>query len=60
MKAPARTVRSDAPIAELVPTMSNRGFHHVPVVDGEGTFVGIVGQSDLLAAVYESRLAQPA
>jgi len=60
MKAPARTVRSDAPIAELVPTMSNRGFHHVPVVDGEGAFVGIVGQSDLLAAVYESRLAQPA
>jgi CBS domain-containing membrane protein len=57
MQAPARTMRFDEPILALVPTMSNRGLHHVPVVDGEGVFVGIVSQSDLLAAVYESRLA---
>jgi CBS domain-containing membrane protein len=53
-------VRQDEPIAELVPAMSNRGLHHVPVVDAKGVFVGIVSQSDLLAAVYESRLAQAA
>ncbi len=56
MQSPARTVRFDAPIAELVPVMSNRGLHHIPVVDADEVFVGIVSQSDLLAAVYESRL----
>ena len=50
----------DMPIARLVPLMSNSGLHHIPVVDGEGVFVGIVSQSDLLAAVFESRLAQAA
>jgi CBS domain-containing membrane protein len=60
MQAPARTVAANEPIAELVPAMSNRGWHHVPVVDKEGVFVGIVSQTDLLAAVYESRLAQVA
>lgn len=59
MRVPPQTVRADAPIAELVPAMSNRGLHHIPVVDGEGVFVGIVGQSDLLAALYESRLQAP-
>jgi CBS domain-containing membrane protein len=51
------TVRSAEPIAELVPMMANSGLHHIPVVDGAGVFVGIVSQSDLLAALYESRLA---
>jgi CBS domain-containing membrane protein len=51
------TVRDSEPIAELVPVMANSGLHHIPVVDGAGLFVGIVSQSDLLAALYESRLA---
>jgi len=46
------------PIGELVPAMSNRGLHHVPVVDGEGVFVGVVSHSDLLGALFESRLVQ--
>jgi CBS domain-containing membrane protein len=40
--------------------MSNRGLHHVPVVDEHEVFRGIVSQSDLLAAIYETRLAQAA
>lgn len=60
MRAPAKTVRVDEPIAELVPVMSNQGLHHIPVVDADGVFAGIVSQSDLLAALYESRLAQAA
>jgi CBS domain-containing membrane protein len=40
--------------------MSNHGLHHIPVVDEDDVFVGIVSQSDLLAALYESRLAQAA
>ena len=52
------TVRADEPIAALVPLMSNRGLHHIPVVDGRDVFVGVVSTSDMLAALYESRLAE--
>jgi CBS domain-containing membrane protein len=40
--------------------MTNQGLHHIPVVDERGVFAGIVSHSDLLAALYESRLTQPA
>jgi CBS domain-containing membrane protein len=55
-----KTVRETDPIAELVPLMSNQGLHHIPVVDDDGKFAGIVSHSDLLAALYESRLTAPA
>jgi CBS domain-containing membrane protein len=58
MNTHVRTVRRDEPIAELVALMSNSGLHPIPVVDEAGLFVGIVSQSDLLAALYESRLAE--
>jgi CBS domain-containing membrane protein len=45
------------PIIDLVPLMADAGFHHIPVVDEEQRFAGIVTQSDLVAALYESRLA---
>jgi CBS domain-containing membrane protein len=57
MTTQVTTVHADEPIAELVPLMANSGLHHIPVVDRAGVFVGIVSQSDLLAALYESRLA---
>jgi CBS domain-containing membrane protein len=57
MTTQVRTVRADEPIAELVPLMANVGLHHIPVVDADGVFVGIVSQSDLLGALYESRLS---
>lgn len=60
MQKVVASVHATDTIAHLVPLMSNEGLHHVPVVDGEGKFVGIVGQSDLLAALVESRLTQPA
>jgi CBS domain-containing membrane protein len=57
MTAPVTTVPEDEAIVELVPLMANRGLHHIPVVDREARFVGMVSQSDLLAALYETRLA---
>jgi CBS domain-containing membrane protein len=60
MHAKVSTVHVDEPIVELVPLMSNRGMHHIPVVDDKGQFVGVVSQSDVLAALYESRLAEAA
>lgn len=52
-----RAVRDTTPIIELVPLMADSGLHHIPVVDHEDRFAGIVTQSDLVAALYESRLA---
>jgi CBS domain-containing membrane protein len=42
---------------ELVPLMANAGYHHIPVIDSEGRFAGMVTQADLVAALYETRLA---
>lgn len=51
-----RTVPDTTAIIELVPLMADTGLHHIPVVDHDGRFVGIVTQSDVIAALYESRL----
>ncbi|MGZ3241456.1 MAG: HPP family protein [Burkholderiaceae bacterium] len=53
-----KTASNTTPIIELVPLMANSGLHHIPVVNEENRFVGIVTQSDLVAALYESRLAE--
>jgi CBS domain-containing membrane protein len=45
---------------DLVPLMANSGFHHIPIVDAEDRFVGIITQSDLVAALYQTRLAEAA
>jgi CBS domain-containing membrane protein len=60
MQRHVQTVGRDEPIAELVPLMTNRGLHHIPVVDENGRFAGVVSHSDLLAALFEGRLMQPA
>ncbi|MGV7208126.1 HPP family protein [Oxalobacteraceae bacterium A2-2] len=52
------TARVDTPIVDLVPLMANSGFHHIPIVDAEQRLAGIVTQSDLVAALYESRFAE--
>jgi CBS domain-containing membrane protein len=53
-----RTARLDTPIVDLVPLMADSGYHHIPVVDAEQRFAGIVSQSDLVAALYERRFAE--
>jgi len=50
--------KSDTPIAELVRMMSDDGLHHVPIVDASKQLVGIVTQTDLVAALYDMSLAQ--
>ncbi|MBC7454663.1 MAG: CBS domain-containing protein [Massilia sp.] len=49
----------DTPIVERVPLMANAGLHHIPVLDREERFAGIVTQSDVIAALYQSRLSEP-
>lgn len=60
MTAPVVTARIDTPIVELVALMANSGLHHIPVLDERQRFAGIVSQSDLLAALVQVRLAEPA
>lgn len=52
MASPVRSVGQDMHIVELVPLLSDQGLHHVPVVDGDKRLVGMVTQSDLIAALY--------
>lgn len=52
MASPARTVAEDMHIVELVPMLSDLGMHHVPVVDAGKRLVGMITQSDLIAALY--------
>lgn len=54
------TAQLDTPIVDLVPLMADSGFHHIPIVDAEQRFAGIVTQSDLVAGLYESRFAEAA
>ena len=52
MSSEVRTAREDTPVAELVHRLSDRGLHHVPVVDERENLIGMVTQSDLIAALY--------
>ena len=57
MTSHPKTARDTCAIIDLVPLMADSGYHHIPIVDDDARFVGIVTQSDLVAALYESRLA---
>lgn len=52
MASPVVTAREDMHIVELVPLLSDKGLHHIPVVNEERRLVGMVTQSDLIAALY--------
>ncbi|MCS6765139.1 MAG: HPP family protein [Candidatus Protistobacter heckmanni] len=56
MQPRVRSVGADAPLAELVPMMSEEGLRHVPVVDAQGRLAGMITQPDLVAALYEQGL----
>jgi CBS domain-containing membrane protein len=45
-------------VVELVPLLSDYGPHHVPIIDAEHRLVGMVTQSDLIAALYQGRLME--
>lgn len=50
------TLVETAPVAELVPLMTDEGFRHLPVVDAEGRLVGIVTRGELLAVLHRALL----
>jgi CBS domain-containing membrane protein len=52
MSAPVKAARPQTPIAQIVPFMADAGLHHLPVVDDDGRVVGMVTQSDVMAAMF--------
>jgi CBS domain-containing membrane protein len=52
MTSPVRSVTADTPIADIVPLMADGGLHHMPVVGADNKLVGLVTQSDLIAALF--------
>ncbi|MFL9923541.1 HPP family protein [Herbaspirillum lusitanum] len=56
MSRPVVTATADAPVTSLVPLMAD-GLHQVPILDEERRLVGMVTQSDMIAALYEKNLA---
>jgi CBS domain-containing membrane protein len=60
MTAPVYSAREEMHIVHLVPLLSENGLHHIPIVDGERRLVGMVTQSDLIAALYSDQVARVA
>lgn len=52
MTRKVKTLTIDASIAALIPLIVDGGHHHIPIVDGEQRFVGMVFQRRLLAALF--------
>lgn len=60
MTAPARVASPETRVTALVPAMSDEGLHAVPVVDADERLVGIVTQSDVIAAAFVQEDGAPA
>ena len=57
MIAQVPTAFAEANIGELVPLLAGSDLRHVPIVDERRRLVGIVAQSDLIEALYQTSLA---
>jgi CBS domain-containing membrane protein len=53
-----KTAGSHQPVAGLVPLFLETGLHHLPVIDANQRLVGMVSQSELIAALYRSHYKQ--
>jgi CBS domain-containing membrane protein len=60
MTASPHTARLDTPIIDLLPLMADAGYQHIPILDATERLAGIISQSDLMAALYQSRFAEAA
>lgn len=50
-----RVASVDRHLAELIPLFGSTGHHHIPVIDGAGRLVGILTQTDVVAALSRPR-----
>lgn len=60
MTRKVRVARPEQPMVDLVALFSDGGLHHMPVVDGREHVVGMVTQSDLVAALFKTGVGRTA
>ncbi len=53
MTARVHAVGLDTPLSKLAASLSDQGMHHIPVLDDTRKVVGMVTQSDMIAALYK-------
>ena len=58
MTRKVQVASADRFLIELAPLFSEKGHHHIPIINSEQRLVGIITQSDLVRALY--RAVQPA
>jgi CBS domain-containing membrane protein len=56
MSTPVVSVTADTHMVDLVFLLSDRGLHCLPVVDDQQRLVGMITQTDLIAALYRNWL----
>lgn len=59
MSHPVQVVKPNDSISDLIFPLSNTGIHQMPVVNEVGNVVGMVTQSDLIAALFYSQIDKP-
>lgn len=59
MTSKVRVARPEQPMVDLVGLFSDGGLHHMPVVDAQHRVVGMITQSDLVAALFKSGVSNP-
>ncbi len=52
-----RVARVERHLSELIPLFGSTGHHHIPIVGADNRLVGIVTQSDIVAALSGSAAA---
>jgi CBS domain-containing membrane protein len=58
MTRKVKTLSASTPFSELIPLLLIEGHRHVPIVDDEQRFVGMVSQTNLISALF-NRQAVP-
>ncbi len=51
-----RVASVDRHLAELIPLFGSTGHHHIPIIDGNDRLVGIVTQTDVVAALSHPQM----
>jgi CBS domain-containing protein len=54
MTSPVQTASPNWTLQECAHQMHELDIHHMPVADGDGTFIGMISATDIFAAVEEA------
>ena len=57
MTSHVETITPDTPLSQVMTTMTNRRFRHLPVLDENGQLAGIITIGDVVKAVIEEQQA---